>query len=93
MNKTKLKVLITAAAFALLPLFTLPALAIDNVPYMDGNGQSQVANGVNEIDATTATLTTGWWVVPAGAPIVINTGITVSGNVHGQQRLTGNRNV
>ncbi|MCQ2312364.1 MAG: hypothetical protein MJZ84_02785 [Paludibacteraceae bacterium] len=68
--------------FSLFAALTLSAglWAIDNVPYIDANGQLKTANGVTEITNASTTLSGGWYVV-YGADVQTGT-LICQGDVH-----------
>ena len=80
------RTIITAAAVTLLLLFTLPAFAGINVPYLDAGGNPQTAASTDDLTGGgAATLddagaSGGWYSVSGN--ITYTGRITISGNVH-----------
>ncbi|MCI5897815.1 MAG: YDG domain-containing protein, partial [Firmicutes bacterium] len=81
MKKRILSILLTACL--LVGLLPTVALAVDNVSYLDSNGQSKKQSGVTAVTSSdTGWGTSGqtkWYVVNSNVTI---SGVTVSGNVH-----------
>ncbi len=55
-------------------------MAIDNVAYIDADGNRQTANGVTEITASSSSLTDGWYIV-LGSDVQTGT-LVCNGDVH-----------